>query len=300
MYFDNIVATANIYVINFRNSKNVRQVYLRNNNHLRDIYCWHLLYKGLHWLSYIHRKTGFIKCLISKRRQHVDLHKVLLYSRLVQYKIHVVIDSHLSQFLERTKHTKCINSDLMILKHQLKKNIPNKNRFRTLYSINFKKVSQLTVKECILNSAPKSCELDPIPSKLLIECLDSILPSLTDLFNSSLASGIFLQCFKSALVTPILKKRCLDHNDLNNYRYLSDRSVNVLHWINVLQLLDMWSASCTKISTALVCYTWTGLSMFYTVLMCYNYWICDRLLVQRYPPFLSVTPGPVCQCSTLY
>ena len=55
----------------------------------------------------------------------------------------------------------------------------------------FQKVSQLTVKESILNSAPKSCELDPIPSKLLIECLDSILPSLTDLFNSSLASGIF-------------------------------------------------------------------------------------------------------------
>ena len=70
----------------------------------------------------------------------------------------------------------------------------------------FEKVSQLTVKECILNSAPKSCELDPIPSKLLIECLDSILTSLTDLCNSSLASGIFPQCFKSALVTPILKK----------------------------------------------------------------------------------------------
>ena len=86
----------------------------------------------------------------------------------------------------------------------------------------FEKVSQLTVKECILNSAPKSCELDPIPSKLLIECLDYILPSLTDLFNSSLASGIFPQCFKSALVTPILKKRCLDHNDLNNYRPVSN------------------------------------------------------------------------------
>ena len=83
-------------------------------------------------------------------------------------------------------------------------------------------MSQLTVKECILNSAPKSCDLDPIHSKLLIECLDSILPSLTDLFNSSLASGIFQQCFKSALVTPILKKRCLDHNDLNNYRPVSN------------------------------------------------------------------------------
>ena len=78
------------------------------------------------------------------------------------------------------------------------------------------------MKECILNSAPKSCELDSIPSKLLIECLDSILPSLTDLFNSSLASGIFPQCIKSALVTPILIKRCLDHNDFNNYWLVSN------------------------------------------------------------------------------
>ena len=85
----------------------------------------------------------------------------------------------------------------------------------------FEKVSQLTVKECILNSAPKSCELDPIPSKLLIECLDYILPSLTDLFNSSHASGFFPQCYKLALVTSILKKRCLDHNDLN-YRLVSN------------------------------------------------------------------------------
>ena len=89
----------------------------------------------------------------------------------------------------------------------------------------FEKVSQLTVKECILISAPKSCELDPIPYKLLIECLDSIIHSLTDLFSSSLASGIFPQCFKSARVTPILKKRCLDHNDLNNYRPVSNLCV---------------------------------------------------------------------------
>ena len=82
-------------------------------------------------------------------------------------------------------------------------------------------MSQLTVKECILNSASNSCELDPIPSKILIEYLDSILPSLTDQYNSSIASSIFPQCFKSPLVTPTLKKRCLDHNDFNNYRPVS-------------------------------------------------------------------------------
>ena len=86
----------------------------------------------------------------------------------------------------------------------------------------FEKVSQLTVKECIRNSDPKSSELDPIPSKLLIQCLDYILPSLTNQFISSLASVIFPQCFKSALVIPILKKRFSDHNDLNNYGPVSN------------------------------------------------------------------------------
>ena len=88
--------------------------------------------------------------------------------------------------------------------------------------LHLKKVSQLIVKDCILIFTPKSCELDPIPSKLLIECLDHILHSLTDLFNSALASGILPQCFKSALVTLILKNGCLDHNDLNNYRPVSN------------------------------------------------------------------------------
>ena len=70
----------------------------------------------------------------------------------------------------------------------------------------FQKDSQSTVKKFILNSASKSCDLDPIPSKLLIECLHSIVPSLNDIFNSSLASGIFPQCF-TQLLSHLFSKR---------------------------------------------------------------------------------------------
>ena len=70
----------------------------------------------------------------------------------------------------------------------------------------FGKVSQITEKECILNCASMSCELDLIPSKLLVECIDSILPSFTDLFNYSLASGILTQCVKSALLAHSTKQ----------------------------------------------------------------------------------------------
>ena len=64
--------------------------------------------------------------------------------------------------------------------------------------------------------------------------------SLTDLFNSSLASGILPQCFKSALGTPIIKKRCLDHNDMNNYRPVSNLCIiaNILEKLVLSQVFS--------------------------------------------------------------
>ena len=82
----------------------------------------------------------------------------------------------------------------------------------TFYS--FEKVSQLTVKECILNSAPKSCDLDPIASLLLIECLDAILSLIYSTHLLHLASS---HNASNQLLLQLLSKRCLDHNDLNNY-----------------------------------------------------------------------------------
>ena len=54
----------------------------------------------------------------------------------------------------------------------------------------FEKVSQLTVKECILISAPKSCEFDLVPSNLLTEYLDSILSLIYTTFLLHLASSL--------------------------------------------------------------------------------------------------------------
>ena len=69
----------------------------------------------------------------------------------------------------------------------------------------FEKVSQLIVKECMLISAPKPCELHPIHSKLLIECLDSILPSLTDLSSHNASNQLLSHLFskRGVLITMI-------------------------------------------------------------------------------------------------
>ena len=62
------------------------------------------------------------------------------------------------------------------------------------------------------------------PSSLLFECLDTILPTLTAVIKESLTSGIFPQVYKAAIVKPLLKKSSLDHNDLKNFRPVSNLS----------------------------------------------------------------------------
>ena len=63
----------------------------------------------------------------------------------------------------------------------------------------------------------KSCDLDPIPTSVLSHCLDEIIPIVTSIMNNSLSSGIVPDCFKHALVKPLLKKDSLDPNCLKHY-----------------------------------------------------------------------------------
>ena len=78
------------------------------------------------------------------------------------------------------------------------------------------------MKQTILNSAAKTCDLDAFPTDLLLECLDCLLPHITSVIYDSLASGIFPSSFKTALVKPLLKTPSLDPNDLKNDRPVSN------------------------------------------------------------------------------
>ena len=70
----------------------------------------------------------------------------------------------------------------------------------------------------------KSCDLDPIPTPILHDCLEEITPIVTDIVNKSLSCGVIPQCFKHALrlVKPLLKKAKLDPNCPSNYRPVSN------------------------------------------------------------------------------
>ena len=78
----------------------------------------------------------------------------------------------------------------------------------------------------IWDSHPRSCllkhVLNPIPTSLLFECSDQVVPLLTTIVNRSLATGIFPSCMKSAVVKPLLKKPSLDPNVLKHFRPISN------------------------------------------------------------------------------
>ena len=56
---------------------------------------------------------------------------------------------------------------------------------------NFKTLSQEQVSELIKKAAKKSCPLDPMPTSVVPEVLDVLLPVITNMINLSFESGKF-------------------------------------------------------------------------------------------------------------
>ena len=76
--------------------------------------------------------------------------------------------------------------------------------------LSFQTLTEDDVRKLIKQSPNKQCSSDPIPTWLLKECLDSLLPVLTLLVNKSLQIGYFPEEWKNALVKPLLKKLGLE------------------------------------------------------------------------------------------
>jgi len=85
-----------------------------------------------------------------------------------------------------------------------------------------KSLTEEQVTRLIHSGNSKSCALDPITTALFKECLDLLIPTVTTIINKSIATKTFPDNVKKALVTPLLKKPSLDHDELNNYRPVSN------------------------------------------------------------------------------
>ena len=70
----------------------------------------------------------------------------------------------------------------------------------------FEPLNEENVKDLISKSSKKSSSMDPIPTPLVIQCQDVLLPVITRMINLSLQSGVFADDWKQADVHPQLKK----------------------------------------------------------------------------------------------
>ena len=74
----------------------------------------------------------------------------------------------------------------------------------------------------VRSTKPKSCLLDPVPTLILMEYLDIVLPFITVMCNKSLQEGRLPSSQRHAIITPIIKKSGLDAGDVLNYRPISN------------------------------------------------------------------------------
>ena len=74
----------------------------------------------------------------------------------------------------------------------------------------FRVLNESEVQKVIEATPKKSCSPDPMPTPLVVGCIDILLPVITKVINLSLQTGSFADQWKCALVHPLLKKLGLD------------------------------------------------------------------------------------------
>ena len=86
----------------------------------------------------------------------------------------------------------------------------------------FSSISAEDLSKQIRTGNSKSCHLDPIPTWLVKECLDVLVSTITKIVNTSPSSCVMPDIFKTATVTPLLKKKGLNVEEYKNYRPVSN------------------------------------------------------------------------------
>ena len=117
----------------------------------------------------------------------------------------------------------------------------------------FDLLSESEVFDLITASSKKSCPLDPIPTKLLTEYVDVLLPPITKIINLSLDSGHFPRTWKCALVRPLLKKDGLppvfkNFRPVSNLAFISKLVETVVakqlrHYLNCNNLFPVFQSA---------------------------------------------------------
>nr|XP_058973916.1 uncharacterized protein LOC131800233 [Pocillopora verrucosa] len=99
--------------------------------------------------------------------------------------------------------------------------------------------SYSTLLQIVHPLASKSCELDPVPSRILLGCLDLLCPVIWKIVKLSLETSVMPTELKQAVIHPLLKKPSLDYQEFKNFRPISNLTLlsKVIEIVVALQLV---------------------------------------------------------------
>jgi len=86
----------------------------------------------------------------------------------------------------------------------------------------FEDITAEEVRKFILGSPIKTSVLDPLPTIVLREVVDDLLPFIWTMCNASLKQSCLPPSQKAAIITPVLKKSDADPDELKSYRPISN------------------------------------------------------------------------------
>jgi hypothetical protein len=97
----------------------------------------------------------------------------------------------------------------------------------------FEPISVIDTRKLIALTLNKQCVLYVIPTWIVKESVDELIPFITEIINLSLKHSLVSNSMKNTIVTPLLKKPSFDPDQLKNYRPISNLSF-------VSKLLEKW------------------------------------------------------------
>ena len=144
------------------------------------------------------------------------------------------LDQSNKQILPPTESIQCVvdnfNTYFVEKVDKIRQQFPNnspvvdtyKDFFGQIFS-EFEPTRVEEIKEILDDTAFKTSSNDPLPSSLLKDNLDEILPHFCELVNLSLSTGN-IEGAKLAHIIPVIKGESLDDSNLKNYRPISNIS----------------------------------------------------------------------------
>ena len=101
--------------------------------------------------------------------------------------------------------------------------IEHRQVFPPLASFNNMTVEE--VSQILRKTQNKQCKLDPMPTWLVKELFDVLVPIITSMATASFTHGLFPDSHKHAVVRSRIKKPSLDSLDIKSYRPISNLSL---------------------------------------------------------------------------